>query len=180
MTASCALVRRAAGKGTQGAIPGVMRFSSLLRSGALAGAVVLAGLGGGAATAATPAAPARVTSPDGRDFAEVRPRATGGDALWVCGTRKWPKDPAHGGVVIAAPRWSRSGEALAMLVRQEMTTRLVVVLVRGEAAGEVLEWTVPPEALPAKVVTWLDAHRVSVGAREMEPKMVAMWKANAE
>jgi hypothetical protein len=127
--------------------------------------------------AAKPAA--RIASPDGRDYAEVRARPLGGDAIYVSGARVWPKDASRSVFVTAEPRWSRSGEALALLVREQTATRLVVVLVRGEIAGKVLEWDVPPNALPAKVVMWIDAHRVSVGAREMEPRMVASWQASS-
>ena len=155
-----------------------MAFTSYARSFALAcfGLTLVAAVGAGEAGAARPVA--RIASPDGRDFAEVRARATGGDAVYVRGARVWPRDITRSAVVTAAPRWSRTSQAIALLVRDKTVTRLVVVLVRGETAGQVLEWDVPPNALPARVVTWLDAHRVSVGASEMEPKLVATWKAS--
>jgi hypothetical protein len=150
-----------------------VRSTSILRLAAL-GCLILAAT---AARADSARSGARVASPDGHDVAEVRPRALGGDAVYVSGARVWPRDASRSGVVTAVPRWSRSGHGIALLVREKTVTRLVVVLVHGEIAGQVLEWDVPPTALPAKVVTWLDAHRVSVGEREMEPKLVATWEA---
>ena len=152
-----------------------MRLLQYVRSTAL----VCLALGAAAASGADASkAPTRIASPDGRDFAEVRARPLGGDAIYVSGARVWPKDGARSVVVTAEPRWSRSSEAIALLVREKTTTRLVVVLVRGDIAGRALEWDVPPNALPAKVVTWIDAHRVAVGAREMEPRMVATWESS--
>jgi hypothetical protein len=118
---------------------------------------------------------ARVPSPDGNDLAEVRPRAAGGDEVWVDDLLVWPKDGERDAVVTCAPRWSRTGHGIALLAREGATVRLVVVLVHGDIFGEVLEWEVPAAALPAKVVTWIDASRVSVGEREMEPKLIASW-----
>ncbi len=118
---------------------------------------------------------ARVASPDGNDVAEVRPRAAGGDGVWVDDVLVWPKDGEREAIVTCAPRWSRTSHGIALLARENATIRLVVVLVHGDIAGEVLEWEVPAAALPAKVVTWIDANRVSVGEREMEPKLVASW-----
>jgi len=118
---------------------------------------------------------AHVTSPDGNDVAEVRPRAAGGDEVWVDDALVWPKDGEREVIVTCAPRWSRTSHGIALLARENATIRLVVVLVHGDIAGEVFEWELPAAALPAKVVTWIDANRVSVGEREMEPKLVASW-----
>jgi hypothetical protein len=118
---------------------------------------------------------ARVTSPDGNDVAEVRPRAAGGDEVWVNDALVWPKDGEREATVTCAPRWSRTSHGIALLARENATIRLVVVLVHSDIAGEVLEWEVPTAALPAKVVMWIDANHVSVGEREMEPKLVASW-----
>lgn len=155
-----------------------MRLLPYVRTIALVG-FALSAVASSADDASAAKAAVRIASPDGRDVAEVRARPLGGDAIYVSGARVWPKDAARSVVVTAAPRWSRSSEALALLVRENTSTRLVVVLVRGEIAGQALEWDVPPAALPARVVTWMDAHRVSVGARELEPRMVATWEASA-
>ena len=152
-----------------------MRLMQYVRSTAIACLALSAAAATATATASK--VPAKIASPDGKDFAEVRTRPLGGDAIYVSGARVWPKDFSRSVFVTAEPRWSRSSEAIALLVREKTTTRLVVVLLRGEVAGQVLEWDVPPNALPAKVVTWIDAHRVSVGAREMEPRMVATWSS---
>ena len=122
---------------------------------------------------------ARIPSPDGNDVAEVRPRAAGGDEVWVDDVLVWPKDAEREAIVTCAPRWSRTGHGIALLARENTTVRLVVVLVHGDIAGEVLEWEIPAAALPAKVVMWIDANRVSVGEREMEPKLVASWGASS-
>ncbi len=143
------------------------------------GACATGALVGGDDAFASVARPvARIASPDGRDFAEVRIHAAGGDTVAVNGVVVWPKETTRSAVVTTAPLWSSSSQAIALLAREQTVTRLVVVLVRGETPGEVLEWEVPRAALPAKVITWLGARRVSVGPREMEPKLVASWNAS--
>jgi hypothetical protein len=37
---------------------------------------------------------------------------------------------------------------------------------------------VPPRALPARNVCWLDSHRVAVGETELEPKLVVGWEVD--
>jgi hypothetical protein len=166
--------QRSARAGTAAAHGSVMPLSPYLRSLAIASLVLGATVPSRSSAIASKAA-AKIASPDGKDVAEVRSRPLGGDAIYVSGARVWPKEATRSVIVTAAPRWSRESEAIALLVREQTAVRLVVVNVRGEIAGQVLEWDVPPAALPAKVVTWIDAHRVSVGAREMEPRMVATW-----
>ncbi len=119
----------------------------------------------------------KIISPDGNRVAQIRPRAAGGDVLYVNDALVWPKEADRTATVTVSPRWAHQSDAIAFLARERQMTRLVVVLVSGDAAGQVLEWAVPRAALPAKVITWMDARRVSVGEREMAPKMVASWDA---
>jgi hypothetical protein len=123
---------------------------------------------------------ARTASPDGADVVEVRPHSAGGDEVWVNDALVWPKEGDRQATVTCAPRWSRSGHGIALLARESASVRLVVVLVHGDSAGEALEWELPAAVLPAKVVMWIDANSVSVGEREMEPKLVASWGHGGE
>jgi hypothetical protein len=144
------------------------------------GACATAGTVDAGNTVASVARPvARIASPDGHDFAEVREHPAGGDAIYVNGAIMWPMETTRTAEVTTPPRWSSSSQAIALLAREQQVTRLVVVLVHGETPGEVLEWEVPRAALPAKVITWLGAGSVSVGSHEMEPKLVATWKTPA-
>jgi len=139
------------------------------------------------AAAAGGAGPSRVVarSPDGKRVAEVRTRASGGDALWIDGHLVWPRVDDKARVVrrptvTGRPSWARAGHAVALLAREAGGgTTLVVALVDGAAAGEALEWNIPAAALPARAIMWMGASKLAVGPREMEPKLVASWDAPA-
>jgi len=125
------------------------------------------------------AGPVQARSPDGKRVAEVRARTSGGDAIFVDGRHVWPEGTgARRPKVIGRPTWARAGHAVAWLARESGgATTLVVELLDGDAAGQALEWTVPPAALPARAIMWMGASRLAVGPREMEPKLVASWQA---
>lgn len=134
------------------------------------------------ATSAAPAAPRprlSAPSPDGRRLAEVRRRATGGEALYVDGRAYWPPADAR-----IAPRittslvWSRGGDALAFVANEAGRSTLVVALVDGEGAPMALSWPIPTAAGPARAIMWLGSTRVAVGPRELEPKVVASWSTS--
>jgi len=118
------------------------------------------------------AEPARARSRTGH-VAEIKSVAEGSEALFVDGKEVW----REGGrvEVTSAPRWSKSGHGVAFLIRAYGATKLVVVLVAGETAGNTLSWSVPPRALPARKVIWLGIDRVAVGDSELEPKLIAGW-----
>ena len=150
----------------------------------LAGIVVLgtlcAGLAADGRSVPPPArARLRTPSPDGRRVAEVRPRARGGEALWVSQRLSWP-DARHGAAqVVSAVVWSERSDALAFAARdQRGVVSLVVVLVDGEAAPAALAWPVPASALPLAAITWLGADRVGAGPAPLAPTVVASWRTS--
>src|SRR5262245_21087829 len=116
--------------------------------------------------------PARVRSRSGH-VAEIRTVAEGSEALFVDGREVWREaGPAR---VTSAPCWSKSGHGVAFLRSRGGATKLVVVLVAGETAGNILSWSVPPRALPARSVTWLGHRRLAVGDDELAPRLIASW-----
>jgi hypothetical protein len=122
-------------------------------------------------------APQASASPDGKRHAEVR-GGVSGQALWVDGRRIWPEGKRKASFV-GIPRWARGSTGVAVLAEENRVTRLVVVLV-GDHEPTALEWQVPPEAMPARWVSWLTPSRVAVGPRELEPKLIASWNTRAE
>ena len=121
------------------------------------------------------AQPAKARSRTGH-VAEIKTVAEGSEALFVDGREVWREDrPVQ---VTSPPRWSKSGHGVAFLVRADGVTRLLVVLISGETAGHTLSWSVPPRALPARNVCWLDSHRVAVGETELDPKLVVGWEVD--
>jgi hypothetical protein len=117
-------------------------------------------------------APQAAVSPDGRWHAEVR----GGDSLWIEGERVWPEAKRRA-TIVGQPRWARASHAVAVLAEEKKATRLVVILV-GNHEPTAMEWLLPPEALPARWISWLAETRVAVGPRELEPKLVASFKVS--
>jgi hypothetical protein len=117
-------------------------------------------------------------SPDGKRIAEVRARSAGGDSIFVDGRRVWPTSDADARhpQVIGRPSWARAGGAVAWLAHEPTgATTLFVALLDGAAAGQALEWNLPPQALPARAIMWMGASKLAVGPREMEPRLVASW-----
>ncbi len=122
------------------------------------------------------AARLRTSSADKRHVAEVRPRANGGEGVFVDDRLVWPKATARDAQIMTPVVWSRQGDAVALVSRDAHgLSQLVVAIVDGDAAGNALSWPIPPSALPARAVTWLGPTRVAAGPREMEPKVVASW-----
>jgi hypothetical protein len=116
--------------------------------------------------------PARARSRTGH-VAEIKAVAEGCEALLIDGREVWREaGPVQ---VTGAPRWSKSGHGVAFLVRAAGVTRLLVILISGEAAGNILSWSVPPRALPARHISWLGSRKLALGETELEPKLVVGW-----
>jgi hypothetical protein len=114
---------------------------------------------------------------------ELRPRAVvvagpRGDLSLRVGERQVWRGSGAGTRVVSDVVWSRAGDAVAFATRDRAgRTRLVVVMVGGDAHGQSVSWSVPPRALTASrpVVVWLGARRLVLGASELQPAVVASW-----
>lgn len=101
-----------------------------------------------------------------------------GDASVRVGERVLWRAPSPGTRVVSDVVWSRTGDAVAFATRvRGGRTRLVVVMVGGDAHGQSVTWTVPPHAInvPRPAVIWVDARRVVLGASALEPSLIASW-----
>jgi hypothetical protein len=114
---------------------------------------------------------------------EVRQRAvvaagSRGDASVRVGERVLWRASNPSTRVVSDVVWSRAGDAVAFATRDRVGhMRLVVVMVGGDAHGQAVSWAVPPRAINVSrpSVIWLDARRVSLGASELQPTLVASW-----
>jgi hypothetical protein len=119
----------------------------------------------------------------GAAHAEVAQRAVitagpRGDASVQIGRRVLWRSQSAGTRVVSDVVWSRAGDAVAFATRERAgRTRLVVVMVGGDAHGETVSWPVPARAITVRrpVIVWLDARRVTLGASELQPALVASW-----
>jgi hypothetical protein len=114
---------------------------------------------------------------------ELRPRAVivvgpSGDVSLRVGERLLWRGSSAGTQVVSDVVWSRAGDAVAFATRDRAgRTRLVVVMVAGDAHGQSVSWAVPTRVLTASrpVVVWLDARRLLLGASALQPALVASW-----
>ena len=119
---------------------------------------------------------ARSLSTGGR-VAEVRPRARGGEAVWVDGRPVWPAPAGFGTPEIASPLvWSKKSDAVAFLAREPGGFLfLVVSVVDGAGPPASMAWLMPASALPLHAVTWLGERRVAAGPVALQPRVVASF-----
>jgi hypothetical protein len=114
----------------------------------------------------------------GGGVASARPRVQvdegNGDAtLVVDGVARW-----RGTQVTSPLSFDQGTHAVAFTARTRTGPQLVVVLLDGDAAGQMLSWPIP-QGTQARAVVWLGPSRIAAGPSEFEPRVTASWQLSS-
>jgi hypothetical protein len=114
----------------------------------------------------------------GGGVASARPRVqvqegNEGATVVVDGVSRW-----RGTEVTSPLAYDRGVHAVAFTARNRSGPELVVVLLDGDAAGQMLSWPIPRDT-QARAVVWLGPSRIAAGPSEFEPRVTASWQLSS-